>query len=340
MKALYKIHAGDGGVQMKDTPVPEIRNDEVLVKVAFAGICGTDMHVMRDEYDANLPVIMGHEFSGTVERAGATSDLQPGERVVAMTPGYTCGKCRYCLSGRLLQCKDRKSIGSGMDGCMAEYVVVKADRTYRIPENVSFEEAALTEPIGCCVRSVIETSRISAGDYVYVSGPGTIGQLVAQLAKLSGTNVTVGGTSQDADRLALAKRLGADQVIDVMQEDVFAAAQKITGGEMFDLVFECAGAAPSANTCLKLLRKCGQYVQVGLFGKTIPFDMDHALINEKHIVNSFAAERTSFVTALRLLQEKKLKLDDLISAVYPLEEWEDAFNAAFGKVGYKILLRP
>lgn len=326
---------------LKDAPIPEIKDDELLVRVAYTGICGTDMHIVSDEYPAKMPVIMGHEFSGVVEKTGRdAAGFKPGDRVVSIAAGYTCGKCRYCREGLLMQCRERKSNGSGRDGAMAEYIAIKADRTFIIPENITIREAALTEPIACCVRSVIEISKIRTGDYVYVSGPGAIGQIVAQLAKLSGANVTMGGTTVDKERLALAKKLGADNIIDVMAEDVLAYSENLTHGGMYDVVYECAGAQASADTCLKLLRKRGQYVQVGLFGKRIQFDMDHALINEKHIVNSFGAERTSFITALRLIAFGSLKLDELISLELTLNEWESAFKAAFDKTGYKILLKP
>jgi L-iditol 2-dehydrogenase len=341
MKALRKMHPGEGGVQLCDVPIPEPAADEIRVKVAYVGICGTDMHIISDEYDANMPVTMGHEYSGVVDAVGAdVKDYAPGDRVISMTVGYACGKCKCCRQGNELKCPERKSIGSGMDGAMAEYVVVKADRAFHIPEGVSMKIAALSEPVSTVTRSVIEVSNIRASDYVYVSGPGVMGQIVAQLAKLSGAHVTVGGTNVDSERLALAKKLGADVTVDVTQCDIEKKALEITHGEGFDVVFECAGVRPSADTCLNVLRKMGQYVQVCLFGKSIPFDMDAALIGEKHIVNSFAADRSSFEITLRLLEQGKLQLDDLVSAEYPISDWKKAIEQTQEKKDFKILLVP
>lgn len=341
MKALRKIHPGEDGVQLCDVPIPQPGDNEIRVKVAYVGICGTDMHIIDDEYDANMPVTMGHEYSGIVDAVGsAVTDFSVGDRVISMTVGSACGKCRCCREGNELKCPERKSIGSGMDGAMAEYVVVKADRAFHIPEGVSLEIAALSEPVSCCTRSVIEVSSIRAGDYVYVSGPGIMGQLVAQLARQSGAHVTVGGTNMDGDRLALAKKLGADVTVDVTACDIVQRTKEITYGAGFDLVFECAGVRPSADTCLRVLRKMGQYVQVCLFGKVIPFDMDGALISENHIVSSFAAERSSFEITLRLLDADRLQLEDFVSKVYPLEQWEQAVADTRNKIGYKILMRP
>lgn len=341
MKALRKLRPGEGGVQLCDVPIPEPAADEMRIKVAYVGICGTDMHIIADEYDANMPVTIGHEYSGIVDATGAdVKDYAPGDRVISMTVGYACGKCKCCRQGNELKCSERKSIGSGMDGAMAEYVVVKADRAFHIPEGVSLKIAALSEPLSTVARSVIEVSDIRASDYVYVSGPGVMGQMVAQLAKLSGAHVTVGGTNMDGDRLALAKKLGADVTLDINQCDIEKKAMEITHGEGFDVVFECAGVRPSADTCLKVLRKMGQYVQVCLFGKSILFDMDAALIGEKHIANSFAADRSSFEVTLRLLEQNRLKLDDFITKIYPLEQWGQAVEDTQNKIGYKILMQP
>lgn len=341
MRALRKIHPGAGGVQLCDVPVPEPAADEIRIKVAYVGICGTDMHIISDEYPANMPVTMGHEYSGVVDMVGDdVVDFRPGDKVISMTVGYACGKCRSCHEGLELKCSQRRSIGSGMDGAMAEYVVVKASRAFRIPGGIPMEIAALAEPVSCCVRSVVEVSKIRAGDYVYVSGPGVMGQLVAQLAKIAGAHVTLGGTDADAARLELARSLGVDETVVVTQMDVAGLGRQLTEGEGFDLAYECAGVRPSADTCIEVLRPLGQYVQVCLFGKAIPFDMDGALIGEKHIVSSFAAERSSFEITLRLLKEGKLELEPYISAIYPLEQWEKAIADTAAKSGYKVLMRP
>lgn len=341
MRALRKIHYGVEGVQLCEVPIPEPKADEIRVRVAYVGICGTDMHIISDEYPVNMPVTIGHEYSGVVDKVGSdVLDFRPGDKVISMTVGYACGKCRSCHDGLELKCSQRKSIGSGMDGAMAEYVVIKASRAFRIPEGVPMEIAALSEPVSCCVRSVIEVSKIRAGDYVYVSGPGVMGQLVTQLAKTAGAHVTLGGTDADTARLELARSLGADETVVVTQTDVDALGRHLTGGEGFDLAYECAGVRSSADTCIKILRPLGQYVQVCLFGKAIPFNMDGALIGEKHIVSSFAAERSSFEITLRLMKEGKLQLDHFISAIYPLELWEKAVADTAAKSGYKVLLRP
>lgn len=340
MKALFKLHPGEGGVVLQETDIPKPKADEVRIKISYTGICGTDLHIVNDEYLANYPVIMGHEYSGVIDEIGTrVSGFAIGDRVVSLTAAEVCGKCRYCHEGLYMMCDCRKSIGSGVNGAMAEYMTISEALVFKIPDNISMKSAALCEPLACCVRSVVETSAIGLGDFVYVSGPGTIGQIVAQLAKSAGANVTVGGTGIDTDRLTLAKVLGAEDTIDVTAKNAHHAALRITGGELFDVVFECAGAQPSANTCLDIVRKRGQFIQVGLYGKPIQYDMDKALIKEVNILNSFASERTSWVTGLRLLSQSKLNLEPLISNVFPLIEWEKAIAAAKDKTGFKVLIQ-
>ncbi|MEA4853027.1 MAG: zinc-binding dehydrogenase [Christensenella sp.] len=339
MKALVKFQKGTDGVELREVEKPSAGEGELLVKVYAGGICGTDIHILNDEYEANYPVVMGHEYSGTVEEVGKNvKGFQPGDRIISMTAVVTCGECEYCRRGLLMLCPERKSIGSGVDGAFTEYIRIPAELAFHIPENVSMDVAALSEPLACVVRGVVEMANIKAGDYVYVSGPGAIGQLAAQVARVSGAHVTVGGTDLDIERLEMAKELGASETINVMREDAQARAMEITGGRGFDVAFECAGAAPSAQTCLEVLKKTGQYGQVGLYGKKVPFDHDLALKKEIHIVNSYASERTSWEIVLKLFKQGNLRLEKLISNKIPLERWREAFDIVERKEGFKVFL--
>ena len=324
-----------------DIPEPTPAPNELKIKIHAAGICGTDLHIRHDEYPVAPPVTMGHEYAGTVVEVGsAVKGFAVGDRVVSLTAVHTCGHCRHCYEGLLMLCTNRLSIGSGKNGAFAEYMVIPSHLAFHIPEGVSLEAAALCEPLACVVRGVIERTNIKAGDYALVSGPGAIGQLALQAAKACGARVAVSGTSQDVERLALSQTLGADATLVVDSIDMDQATAQFTGGEGFDIAFECAGAAPSADSCLRALRKHSQYAQIGIFGKKIPFDLDLALFKEVTITNSFASERTSWVIALRLLADKKVDTLPLISGQFPLQQWEKAFSMAENKEGYKILLMP
>ena len=340
MQALVKFATGIEGVELREIPDKITLAGQLKIRVHATGICGTDLHIVRDEYPCNMPIVMGHEFSGTVIEVGsAVQNFKPGDAVVALTAVVTCGKCRYCNEGLLMLCDERLSIGSGVDGAFAENLVVPAHLAFKIPSGVSMDEAALCEPLACVVRSVIEKATVKAGDFVFVSGPGTIGNLVLQLAVAHGARVVVAGTDRDRPRLLLAEKLGAAAIFTAGAQ-AEAAMMALTDGAGFDVAFECAGAAASADTCLRVLKKTGLYSQVGLFGDKVLFDHDLALRKEIAITNSFASERTSWERALRLLGNRQVSMQPLISAKLPLSEWRKGFRMAFEKEGYKILLGP
>lgn len=341
MKALLKKSQGFKGVAFEEIQAPSTKANEIKVKVHAAGICGTDLHIIHDEYPYAPPVAMGHEYSGTVVEIGAeVENFQVGDRVVSLTAVVTCGSCRYCNQGLLMLCNQRKSIGSGVHGAFAEYIVVPAKSAYKIPEGVSLDEAALTEPLACAVRCIMERGRVNGGEFVLISGPGTIGMLALQVAKANGGNVVVVGTSRDEERLNLALELGAMAVVNTEEKDAEKRLMELTKQEGFDVAIECAGVAISLNNCIQLLRKQGLLIQMGLFGKKIEFDSDLALMKELNYANGFATEPTSWEIALRLLEYKHVDVSRLISNKLPINEWQKAIELAEKKVGYKTLLLP
>ena len=341
MKALLKKKLGIEGVALEEIQEPTIKENEIKVKVHAAGICGTDLHIIHDEYPYIPPVVMGHEYSGTVVEVGAeVKDFQVGNRVVSLTAVVTCGTCSYCNQGLLMLCNQRKSIGSGVHGAFAEYLVVPAKSAYKIPESVSLDQAALTEPLACVVRCVMERGRVNAGEFVLISGPGTIGMLALQVAKANGGNVVVVGTGRDKERLNLALELGAMEVVNMDEKHAEKRLMELTNQRGFDVAIECAGVAISLNNCIKLLRKQGLLIQMGLFGKKIELDSDLALMKELNFANGFATEPTSWEIALRLLEYKHVDVSPLISNKLPINDWREAIELAEKKVGYKTLLLP
>lgn len=341
MKALVKFAKGRNGISIREVPKPQPKDNELLVKVMAAGICGTDIHLMNDEYSCYPPVTLGHEYTGTVEEIGKNvNGFSKGDQIISMTAAVTCGHCDYCRRGLLMLCEERRSIGSGVNGAMAEYIVIPAELAFKLPENVAGTDMmAIAEPLACVIRAVIEQSRVKAGDVALVSGPGTIGQLTALVSKMQGAFVILSGIPEDRQRLELGKQLGADMIIDDpkrLQETI-----KEVAPEGVDVAFECAGAAPSLDACVKALKKTGNIAQVGLYGQPVPVDMDGILFKELEMTVSYATERTSWEILLKLAEQGKLNVvEPLISARIPLDEWERAFDLFIGKVGYKIFLMP
>jgi len=341
MRAIVKEHKGHEGIKIKEQPEPIPNCDEIKIKIHAGGICGTDLHIMSDEYEYTPGVIMGHEYSGTVVEVGSNVvGFKQGDRVVSLTAAYTCGTCQYCQRGLLMLCDKRLSIGSGLNGSFAEYMCIPAHLAFKLSDKISLDAATLCEPLACAVRNVIEMSNLKASDYALVSGPGTMGQLVMQIAHACGAKVMITGTNADTQRLKIAKQTGADKAVNINVDDVEKEMMTFTKGNGFDVAFECSGVAASAETCLKLLKKTGQYSQVGLFGKPISFNHDLALKKEIHMINSFASERTSWVRALRLLENKQINTEVLASRKYKFEDYQAAFDAAISKEGFKILLVP
>lgn len=340
MKALVKTGKGRESVRLLDIPVPEPGDDEVLIKVMACGICGTDEHIMNDAYLHTIPVTLGHEFTGTVTKAGkGVKNLKAGDQVVALSAQRSCGSCKYCRIGDYVHCTEKQSIGINLGGGMAEYIVTTADRTFKVPDNFKGKDIlAITEPLACCVRAVLEKSTVHAGDVVLVAGPGVIGLLCMQLAKLCGAFVIVTGTPVDQGRLALAKDLGADVVNDDPSAVFDIVKQYAPYGA--DHVIECSGAAPSLRTALACVRKEGSLTQVGMYGKNVEVDMDTIVRKELKLTAGFSQAQSTWELALKLIEQGVLKLEELVSVRMPLEDWETAFDLFAKKTENKIFLIP
>ncbi len=343
MKALYKTDTGIGNVELLDAPIPEPGPGEVCIEVKAAGICGSDLHI----YDGSInipirpPVIIGHEFAGTIHALGeGVGDWRVGDRITSETSITICGKCPYCRTGFYNLCPDRTFLGYSADGAFAEFTIVPPRLLHRLPENISFQEGALTEPLACCVHGVMELTEIVAGDLVIIFGPGAIGLLSMLLAKAAGGIVLVAGISKDADRLLLAAGLGADHTIDIETEDLADIVNKLSDSIGADVVIECSGAGAAAAAGLELVRKRGQYTQVGLFGKPITVDFEKIAYKEIKVTGSFSQKWTAWEKSLNLLGKGIIDLKPLISDIFPLSDWKTAFEKFESGEGLKILLDP
>jgi L-iditol 2-dehydrogenase len=259
---------------------------------------------------------------------------------VSLTAAVTCGTCEHCLAGVPMLCAERKSIGSGVNGAFARYLVVPGRLIKKIPDPVSFDGAALTEPLACVVHGIMERARIDAGDVVLVTGPGVIGLLALQVARAAGARVVVSGAGGDRARLDVARKLGASEVIDVTQDDISRCIRDLTRGRGVDAAIECAGVSATAAACLENLRKRGRWIQMALFGKPVSVDLDALTFKEIHYSCSYASTHSSFSTALRLLGEGMVDTEPLISARLPLERWEEGFDLMESRQGIKVLFHP
>ncbi len=340
MLAVVKTKSGPGNVELLEVQEPAVGADSVKIEVKYAGICGTDLHIYHDSYKSNPPVILGHEFSGIVVEAGErVTRLKVGDRVTALpSTAVTCGSCEHCRTGNYMFCTERKSLGSGVNGAFTKYVAAREDMVYRIPDHLSLEEAALTEPLACAVKAIEELTPIHIGDTVLLSGPGPIGLICLSLLAMKGCKIIVAGTTADASRLTIAKELGADVIVNVSEEDLHEVVGRETGGKGVDVAVECAGAGPSVASCLREVKKRGKYIQVGIVGKEIAIDYDVILYKQLQVVASYAHSIETWDRVMNIWNQNKIRLQPVITYKLPIRRWKEAFEICERKIGGKVLL--
>jgi L-iditol 2-dehydrogenase len=336
-----KTAPGVGNVEVREIAEPETPPGHVKIAVRAAGICGTDIHIHDDEFRSWPPVVLGHEVAGKVVEVGdGVEGVSPGARVTTETYFSTCGVCRHCRSGHVNLCPQRRSIGSAVNGGFTSYLVVPARNVHALPESVDFQAGALVEPLACVVHGALELPRLLPQDLAVVAGPGAIGLLAVQAIKAAGARVVVLGTSADAHRLHMATELGAVAAFDAQRDDYGAAIAELSDGEGADIVYECSGAGPAAMTLLEHVRRGGQYAQIGLFGKPVAWNLDTVCYKELRVTGSNASVPSAWSRALALLADGAVCTAPLVSGVYPITAWREAFDVFQSRRGLKSLLQP
>ena len=329
MIGLAKLAEGPGHVALTERPEPVAAPGHVVLDVAAAGICGTDIHIADGEYTARPPVTMGHEVSGVVAELG--DGVEPawrGARVVTETYFSTCGACASCRAGRANLCPERRSIGSFVDGGFAPRLHVPARNLHRIPDWLTAGAASMAEPLACCCQS-LPPGTLADGESVLVVGPGPIGLLAAQVARAAGGATYVRGTPRDAARLEAARSLGFEtsSTEDPLERE-------------FDVVVECSGHEAGMTSAFDAVRRGGRYVQVGLAGKPVTLPFDLVCFKELTVTGGNASTPASWNRALALIEERRVELEPLLSEVVPLADWERAFAATRAAAGIKYVLAP
>lgn len=342
MKAIMKVALGVGHVEVRDIAEPQVAAGQVKLRVKAAGLCGTDLHILKDEFKSAPPVVLGHEIAAEIAEIGAgVTGLKEGMRVTTETYFDTCGHCRYCRSGQVNLCLNRRSIGSRVNGGFTNYVIVPAQNIHLLPENIDFQAGALTEPLACVVHAVTSTASVTPGDVAIIAGPGAIGLLTLQVVKAAGATVIVLGTNADEHRLAMAKQLGADYVLNVQKDNAEQFVADLTvEGLGADVVYECAGAEAAAQHLLKLVRRRGRYVQIGLFGRPIAWDVDQLVYKELIATGTNASIPSSWIRALQLMGEGKVQTKPLITHAFEVTDWKKGFDTFEDRTGIKTIFYP
>jgi L-iditol 2-dehydrogenase len=339
-----KTQKGPGFLELREVPEPTPGPDEVLIAVKSCGICGTDIHVWNDKFPYWPPVILGHEFSGEIVAVGAATSLfKLGERVVGEPHTQACGHCHLCRTGNIQICPMKRSPGWGIDGAMTKYLKMPERLLHRIPDSMSYDLAALVEPTANVVHDVVERARIDAGDFVVVLGPGPIGLLAALTARAAGArHVVIVGTPADEEiRLAKARELGFETVLNAAEVNPVEAVRDLTGGLGADLVVECSGAPPAIASTVDLIRKKGRICVIGLTGKdSIPFPWDKAAFKVCDVVFNLSTSYTSWDRTIHLIASGRLPAGQVITHRLPLSEWKSGFEGIEAHKELKVLLIP
>lgn len=341
MKVAIKKDLGYDGMYLEDIAEPTLEDNHVKIKVKFTGICGTDIHTYKGEYaNAKLPLVLGHEFSGEVVEIGSkVTKVKVGDRVTSETTFTTCGECIYCQSKDYNLCPHRKGLGTQINGSMAEYVVSREESVHILPDNVSYEAGALTEPVACVVHAALEKTTIDKNEVVLVLGPGPIGILLAQVVKAQGSKVIMTGITPDTKRLEFAKEIGVDLTIDTMKEDLKEILDRETDGNGPDKIFDCTGAVPAVNQALPLIKKKGTFVQVGIFKDHVtPIDTNAIIQREINYVGCRSQKPSSWPIALKLLSDGSINTDKMITSKFKLDEFQEAFKAVMAGEDMKVLV--
>lgn len=343
MKALTKMSKTPKDWRVIDKPIPAYDDDQVLIRVEYIGICGSDVHTFEGHYNQNAEnLTIGHEFAGVVTEVGKNvTNVKVGDRVTSETTFKICGECRYCKEGQYNLCSTRKGLGTQQDGAMAEYIVARAASCHILPENVSTRDASITEAAACAYHGVYRAD-IKQGDIVLVLGPGPIGLLVAQVVMSRGGRVVMTGLTQDAGRLKIAReRFGVEFTVDVLKDDLEGLVNKLTDGYGADVCYDCSGAVPSMQTGMKLLRKQGQYVQVGLFAReVIEVNFSHIIQKELRVTGSRSQNTHDWEPTLKLMSEGKINADKMITHEVGIDEWDKAYNLIKSGEATKVVMHP
>jgi L-iditol 2-dehydrogenase len=331
MRALVKEGVGLEQLVLREQhPMPALGADEILVRVQAAAVCASDIHLWRDEFPCAPPFVLGHEFSGRVEQVGAgVTGIRAGDRVVSENNPCACGQCPACRAGYPNVCPAKRAIGFKSDGCFADYVKLPAALVHKVPANVPPAAAALSEPLAVATHAVEDRCGIVPGDTVVVLGPGAIGLLCAQVARAEGAGrVIVAGTDRDEpQRLACARQLGLE-TCNIQHEDLEARVKALTSGFGADVVVEAAGVAPAIASGIRLLRRAGRMVVLGLTGKPqISVEWDQLVSKGARVDFSFSSRRRNWVKAMEYLASGQVATLPLVTGRARLEDWQGVFNA-------------
>jgi alcohol dehydrogenase/L-iditol 2-dehydrogenase len=336
--AVVNFAPEKGSVEIRQIAVPDIGDDDVLLEVVNVGVCGSDLHQWTADHSwpVNYPVVLGHEFGGLIAAVGKNVSVwKEGDRVVSETAAIINPNSPMSKTGLYNLDPDRKGFGYGVNGAMTRYVRVPARCLHKVPTQLSFEEACLTEP--CCVayNSVAVNSSVKPGDRVIVIGPGTIGILCAAVARICGAEVAVVGLESDKLRLDIAKQYGCEPIIGDATEWA-----KNRDGLGADLIVDAAGASITLKMALQWVRPNGQITKVGWGPQPLGFSLDPLVQKNVTLKGSFSHNWPIWERVIALLASGSLNVKPIIGGVWAIDQWKEAFEKMHHGEVVKSVLKP
>lgn len=353
MKAVIKKDYGPYELEYTEIPKPVVGENDVLIKVKAAAICGSDLGLYYDTVEGKIvdyPIVIGHEFAGEICETGKNvTRWKKGDRVVSDNTGYVCGECYACGSGEYLFCSHRKGMGNDMDGGFAEYVKIPGqvlqafpNCLYRIPDNAEFEDAAMMDP--CCngYKAVIQEGGLLPGQNVVVFGAGALGLFSMIAAKNGGAGriIAVGMSEDEKVRFPLAKKLGATDVVVADKENAVERCRQIAGEEGVALIIDCVGAPIVLKQAIDIVRNGGKIVKIGYSKNPVDFSLDAMALKGVSLIGHMGYDSTSWKNCLRLLEKGEVDMKALISHRMPLSQWKEGIELVKNKEATKVILLP
>lgn len=346
MNAVHCVGRTEPWQYVEDAPIPQIKDDEVLLEIKACGICGTDHSLHRGQealfnsYDITFPAVFGHEFSGVIAEVGknAPENLKVGMRVTA-NPVLFDNTCSYCDKGQVNICDNRPFYGTDLPGAFAKYMPIRATNVIPLPDDVTFVQGALLEPLGVALNAV-ERVHPEAGDTALVMGPGPIGLLmIAVLKQAYGIRkVICSGLAMDKKRLEVAEQLGAI-TINGSEEDVVARVKELTGGKGPEIILDAAGHYTVVEQAVEMVAKNGKIGITGLPAQASTIHMNPIAMRQISIIGSRAYERKHWRQGLALLANG-LDISPIASHVLPLADFEKGMELIDAGEGLRVILEP
>ena len=322
---LQQVMTAPGQISFREIDIPEPAEGEVLVKIKRIGVCGSDIHVYHGTHPyTSYPVTQGHEVSGKIVKCGAkVTDLHEGQKVL-IEPQVFCGNCYPCLHGKYNLCENLKVMGFQTTGTASEYFATDASKITPLPEDMSYDEGAMMEPLAVTVHAAKRFPDVKGADCV-VLGCGPIGILLIQTLKAFGAKKVM-ATDVSDKRLALAKELGADVTVNTKENDFGKALTDTFGPDKADVIYDCAGNDTTMNDAIQNARKGSTIILVAVFGKMANVDLAKLNDSELDLNTTMMYRHEDFVDAIRLVNEGKIKLQPMMSKHFAFADYLEAYR--------------